>query len=345
MRPVRKHRRSGNDGSFWLSFSDLMSSLVLIIILVMFYIIYLYFNEAETNARIIAAREAELDATQAQLTSAQADLTTAQKELAVQQGLLATRESELATAQTELDAATKALGERETQLATQQTQLDTLSAQLDTKQSEIDAKQALLDSQQSELDDARAQLAAQEKQIEQLVGLRTRIVTDISDAFKANNINASVDPSNGSIALESDVLFTSGESVLAPSGLRFLDDILPIYLAVLFSDEYRPYVTEIIVEGHTDSDGTWLNNLELSQKRAFAVISYVMDGCVSISPQMKNELRDIVTVNGRSYSERIFNPDGSENKDSSRRVVFKFRLTDEQMITRLQQILEDEGVN
>ena len=42
-------RRGGSDGSFWLSFSDLMSSLVLIIILVMFYIIYQYFNLAEIN--------------------------------------------------------------------------------------------------------------------------------------------------------------------------------------------------------------------------------------------------------------------------------------------------------
>ena len=41
MRSIRsRHRGSSNrnDGSFWLSFSDLMSSLLLIIILIMFYI-------------------------------------------------------------------------------------------------------------------------------------------------------------------------------------------------------------------------------------------------------------------------------------------------------------------
>ena len=41
MRSIRSRHRgssSRNDGSFWLNFSDLMSSLLLIIILIMFYI-------------------------------------------------------------------------------------------------------------------------------------------------------------------------------------------------------------------------------------------------------------------------------------------------------------------
>ena len=38
--------------------------------------------------------------------------------------------------------------------------------------------------------------------------------------------------------------------------------------------------------------------------------------------------------------DRIFKPSGEENKDASRRVVFKFRLTDEQMIQQMQAILE-----
>ena len=36
-------RQNGEKNSFWLSFSDLMSALVLVIILVLFYILYQYF--------------------------------------------------------------------------------------------------------------------------------------------------------------------------------------------------------------------------------------------------------------------------------------------------------------
>ena len=114
-----------------------------------------------------------------------------------------------------------------------------------------------------------------------------------------------------------------------------------MYLNVLFSDEYSAYVSEIIIEGHTDSLGTYLSNLELSQRRALAVASYVLDdGYRGITTAQKKQLRAVVTANGRSFSDPILDAEGREDMDASRRVVFKFRLTDEQMIQQLKAILE-----
>ena len=339
---MRSNRRSGvrqhgrNDGSFWLSFSDLMSSLVLIIILVMFYIIYQYFNLAEINQAEIARRQYQLDEAQAELESQQTKLSDAEKQMIAQQILLDAKQEELDSAQavlesqkTELADTQSKLSEKEAEIAAQQAQMEALGIQLDEQQAQINTQQAQLDNQQA--------------QIEQLVGMKTRIITSLSSALKSNSISATVDPTTGSIALESDVLFESGEYKLTDAGKRFVDDFLPVYLDVLFSEEYRDYVSEIIIEGHTDSVGGYLTNLELSQQRALAVASYVLgDSCRAVSADVKNELRTVVTVNGRSYSDRIFNADGTENMDASRRVVFKFRLTDEQMIQQLRQILESE---
>ena len=339
---MRSNRRSGvrqhgrNDGSFWLSFSDLMSSLVLIIILVMFYIIYQYFNLAEINQAEIARRQYQLDEAQAELESQQTKLSDAEKQMIAQQILLDAKQEELDSAQavlesqkTELADTQSKLSEKEAEIAAQQAQMEALGIQLDEQQAQINTQQAQLDNQQA--------------QIEQLVGMKTRIITSLSSALKSNSISATVDPTTGSIALESDVLFESGEYKLTDAGKRFVDDFLPVYLDVLFSQEYREYVSEIIIEGHTDSVGGYLTNLELSQQRALAVASYVLGtSCRAVSADVKNELRAVVTVNGRSYSDRIFNADGTENMDASRRVVFKFRLTDEQMIQQLRQILESE---
>ena len=171
--------------------------------------------------------------------------------------------------------------------------------------------------------------------------MRTRIITSLSDALKAANISAQVDPTNGSIALESDVLFELGRYNLSERGERFIDRFLPVYLDVLFSDEYRAYVSEIIIEGHTDSTGGYIDNLELSQQRALAVASYVLDdGYHGISADQKRQLRVVTTANGRSYSDPVLDAFGNEDMDASRRVVFKFRLTDEQMIQQLKSILE-----
>ena len=112
---------------------------------------------------------------------------------------------------------------------------------------------------------------------------------------------------------------------------------------MLLSDEYLPYVSEIIIEGHTDTSGGFMSNLVLSQQRAYAVAEHVLTrgfGYPTISGKMMDNLRPLVTVNGRSYSDPVLNEDGSVNMDASRRVVFKFRLTDEQMINQLKNILE-----
>lgn len=332
MRSYRRNaakQRGRTDGSFWLSFSDLMSSLVLIIILVMFYIIYQYFNLAEINAAEIARREYQLDETQTELEDQKTKLSDAEKQMIAQQILLDAK-------QKELDDAQAVLENQKAELADTQSQLDALSAQLNDQQEKLDTQQSQLETQQSQLED-------QQNQIEQLVGMKPRIIASLSSALKGSSISATVDSVTGSIALESDVLFESGLYELTDSGKQFVDDFLPVYLDVLFSDEYSEYVSEIIIEGHTDSDGGYLTNLELSQQRALAVASYVLgDSCKALSADMKNALRPVVTVNGRSFSDRIFDANGAEDKNASRRVVFKFRLTDEQMIEQMRQILEAE---
>ena len=332
MRAYRRTNRRGHgrsDGSFWLSFSDLMSSLVLIIILVMFYIIYQYFNLAEINQAEIARREYQLDAAQTELEEQKTKLTDAEKQMIAQQILLDAKQKELDDAQSVLEA-------QKTELETTQSQLDALSAQLDDQQTRLETQQSQLETQQ-------AQLENQQQQIEQLVGMKTRIITSLSSALKQSGISASVDPVTGSIALESDVLFESGKYDLTEAGRQFVDQFLPVYLDVLFSDEYESYVSEIIIEGHTDSVGGYLSNLALSQQRALAVASYVLgEQCHAVSADVKNQLRPVVTVNGRSFSDRIFNESGVEDMAASRRVVFKFRLTDEQIIQQLRQILEAE---
>ena len=100
-------------------------------------------------------------------------------------------------------------------------------------------------------------------------------------------------------------------------------------------------MAEIIIEGHTDSVGDYIRNLELSQQRAGAVASYVLsDSYTAITSGQRRLLRQMATANGRSFSDPVLNESGVEDKDASRRVVFKFRLTDEQMIEQLKDILE-----
>lgn len=332
----RRARRSGrNDGGMWLSFSDLMSSLLMIIILIMFYIMYQYFDMYEINMAEIARQQYDLDSANASLEEQRGKLSEAEQQMVAQQIRLNAAEAELedaeailATQQQELADAQSLLKEKEDEIAAQKESLDALSVQLGQQQTQILEQQATLDSQQA--------------QIEQLVGMKPKIISSLSTALRSSNISATVDPNSGAIALEADVLFATGQHKLTNAGKATIDDFLPVYLDVLFSEEYLPYVAEIIIEGHTDSVGDYINNLELSQQRAGAVAAYVLDdGYRAITAQQRKLLREMSTANGRSYSDPVLDENGNEDKDASRRVVFKFRLTDEQMIEQLKEILEE----
>ena len=358
-------RQSGEKNSFWLSFSDLMSALVLVIILVLFYILYQYFlmyddyEERRDQMVVLQASleqsEADIAAQQAALTAAQDDLTAAQSELDEKTAALTSAQDELTTAQNDLIAAQDELTAAQEDLAVQQMLLEAAQAAADKTQEELDAQEAQLqqtltqlDEQQAQLETQQSQIAAQQsqleqqqKQIEDLVGVRTQIIADLSSALREADISATVDPTSGAIALASDVLFATGESELTEAGRGRIDAFLPVYLDVLFSEEYRGYVSEIIIEGHTDSVGSYISNLLLSQQRAYSVASYVLaDGYPYISEETREHLRQVTTANGRSESDLIYAADGTEDQSSSRRVVFKFRLTDEQMVAQLPSILE-----
>ncbi len=353
-----RSRQGGDKNSFWLSFSDLMSALVLVIILVLFYILYQYFlmyddYEARRDQMVILQSsleqsEADIATQQAALDAAQSELTAAQDELDAKNSALTAAQDELTAAQNELTAAQEDLAVQQLLLEAAQRAADQTQEELDARETELQNTLTQLEQQQSQLDEQQSQIATQQSQLEQqqrqiedLVGVRTQIISDLSTALREAEISATVDPTSGAIALASDVLFATGESQLSSEGRARIDAFLPVYLDVLFSDEYRDYVSEIIIEGHTDSVGSYIDNLLLSQQRAYNVASYVLaDDYSHISDSTREHLRQVATANGRSFSDLIYNEDGTENRSASRRVVFKFRLTDEQMVSQLQSILE-----
>lgn len=344
---ARRAPHGSSRQDFWLSFSDLMSVLVLVFILFLFYILYKYFiinsayedklKEMLTIEAALNAKEDELTTAQDALDSREAELITAQGELSSAQGELTEAQEELAKQQLLLNLAQQAMDDSEEELKNKQ-------AELDSALSLLEEREASLTSLQGQLDEKQAELTDQQQQLEALVGVRTRIIRLLSETLKTNSISATVDPTNGSIMLESDVLFAYGSAELTSEGKAYIDRFLPVYLSVILSSENAEFVSEIIIEGHTDTTDTYIKNLRLSQNRAYAVAEYVLDASYpNLTIAQKNQLRDLLTANGRSYSDPVYDEAGQVDAAASRRVAFKFRLTDEQMIEQMQSILEGTG--
>lgn len=207
--------------------------------------------------------------------------------------------------------------------------------QYEIKEEELAAQQELVAEQQKIMEE-------QQRQLDELIGIRTELIEALKQEFDGTDLSVSVDSKTGSIALDSSILFDSGEYELKDTGQEFLRKFLPKYINVLTNNQFKEYVSEIIIEGHTDTQGDYLYNLELSQKRALSVASLCLDSSQAVLKEKKlEELRKIVTANGKSFSNPVLDADGNVDADASRRVEFLFRLKDEDMINDMSRILNE----
>ena len=177
--------------------------------------------------------------------------------------------------------------------------------------------------------------------------IKTNIYFDIAKEFRDDltSWNAVVDSTELAVkfitneGIDTKVsYFTSGSSIPSDTYKNILNDFFPRFMEIVSKEEYRESVEEIRIEGHTDSDGSYLYNIKLSQDRA----RNVLDHCLSTA-QTKNKenyewAQYKITANGLSYSHPILNSDGSENKNLSRRVEFKIRTNAEKQLEEMAKV-------
>lgn len=205
-------------------------------------------------------------------------------------------------------------------------------------------QQSLLETQSLQMETQSKQMEDQQAQIDELIGIKIDIIRELSKTFQNSNLSIEIDEQTGAITMDSKVLFQTNSATISQDGLAFIDDFLPLYISVLLHETYCDYVSEIIIEGHTDTTASYMYNLNLSQERAYSVAAYCLDEENSLLPATQLELlRNMMTANGRSFSNPIYNEDGTVDAEKSRRVEIKFRLKDDEMINQMQSLLEGSG--
>ena len=171
--------------------------------------------------------------------------------------------------------------------------------------------------------------------IDELEGTKEDIIRLIQKKISIN-----IDNKTGNIRLDSEILFETDKYDLKPEGKEFLKVFIPKYLNVLLGNmKIRKNLSQIIVEGHTDKQGTYLYNLKLSQNRALAVVNFIFSKEMPDFPERKI-LKNYITANGRSFVDFLGQPDQIKDK-KSRRVEFKFILNESNTINRLKKAVKE----
>ena len=188
---------------------------------------------------------------------------------------------------------------------------------------ETKAMQEKVKVSQLEINKQAKQIADKEKQIEMLSYIQKDIVDDLEKQFQKKQLGISIDKDTGAIKFKDDLLFEEGKDVIKPEFQKRLHEFIPIYFNTLYG-KYKDHIAEIVVEGHTDDKGDYMYNLDLSQRRAFSVVKYILSNEFGDFPYKAQVTKDI-TANGRSESQLKY-VNGKVDRAQSRRVEFKFRL-------------------
>ena len=304
---MRQRRHSDEETTYWLSYSDMMAGLLLVFVLII--------------AFTMLHAQIQYDEKQTELLGKEEELGVKAEELEKEQKIVADQKTKLDEQAEMLNAQEEALAEQGEKIAIQE---KTLKEQHEL----LNKLEAIMSEQQQKLDD--------------IIGVRTALVEDLSREFSDSDLRISVDEKTGGITFDASILFDYNKSELKKSGQEFLADFLPRYADVLLSPKYKDNISEILIEGHTDTEGDYLFNMELSQKRALAVAEFCLgDDSGILNDEQLEEMRGLISATGRSYSNPVYDQNGEIDMEASRRVEFLFRLKDEEMVREMIEILSE----
>ena len=174
------------------------------------------------------------------------------------------------------------------------------------------------------------------------VELLKELQTEFKDDFKKDKWNAMIDTADLSIKfVNENVLFDYNKSDLKPEFQNVLNNFFPRYLAIILKPRYRDKIAEVRIEGHTDVEGDYIYNVELSQNRTRNVMKFLfkIPYYESLNITEKGRLKFWLTANGLSFG-RTLDKNGhltatsnlAPDNDKCRRVEFKIVTTSDQLV-------------
>lgn len=179
---------------------------------------------------------------------------------------------------------------------------------------------------------------------ESYIELQNNLYNDLYEEFKYDLIrwDAELDRDNLSIRFRSpEIIFDLGSSKVKVEFISILEDFIPRFIGILYSEEYRNDIEEIRIEGHTSKywraqtspSDAYILNMGLSQDRTRNVLEIALEQIADESTSTWTQR--FLTANGLSSSRPFTESDGTENQELSRRVEFRVKTNAENRIAEI----------
>ncbi len=219
------------------------------------------------------------------------------------------------------------------ELERQKNEAEKRSKELALQKQEAEERKKELEEQKIEAKKIKNELDHTKETIYKMTSIKTNVIKKLREKL---GDKIAIDPKSGSLSIAGNILFDQNKYTLKENAKVRLTGILSEYIKVLMEDkDIRENLDRIIIEGHTNSDGTYVHNLELSQKRALEVMKFLL----TLQPELETHLKGYVAASGRSETDLVIK-NGKEDKFASRRIEIKFRLKNDEAMNEISKLLE-----
>ncbi|EAH7584855.1 hypothetical protein BXA15_05750 [Campylobacter lari] len=314
-----KNNSNNEENNFWIAYADLMAGLLFIFILLIGAIVVKY-----------VLTQSDLQIIKENLQKQEERLRENKEELNQKEDILKNLSQKLNNTSSTLDDVNKQKQALEANI----TKLNQdLNSSLDEKDQQIFALLERLNKKDEEIKELERNFDEAKSKIKELGLIKENTIKNLQAKF---DTNITLDSNTGAIVLPSEVLFDTNSFTLKAQAKENLKTILTQYFDNILKDEnILNSIENIVIEGHTDSAGSYIYNLDLSQKRAYAVMSFIY------SFYKDPRLQKLLMASGRSYSDVIMK-NGKEDKEASRRIEIKFNINTNNALEKVEKYLDSK---
>jgi len=324
---------NNQEQNFWIAYADLMAGLLFIFILIVGAIITKY-SIIQSDVKALRAnleeQRRDLNMSRVQLLDKKAKLKIIEDELSS----IRDKNTLMNSKMVELKEIKEMYQNSKEEIAEARVQIEKDKSILNLKDSELLAIEKVLLAKSKAEQKLIMDLNITKSKIKSLTGIRIKVIRELK---KSMGKMIKIDPKSGAIRFSAKILFDQGKYELKGKSKQKLKKVLSKYVKTLFKNrEIKQHIEQIIIEGHTNSDGGYFENLTLSQKRAGEVMKFLF----TLQVANQKDLKTYFVASGRSDTDLIYDKKGIEDKSASRRIEIKFRIKNEDAIKEIENFLE-----
>lgn len=146
----------------------------------------------------------------------------------------------------------------------------------------------------------------------------------LKERAKEIDPNIAVDCRDNRINFGEAGRFAHNEYRLATDGQTALRKVVPLVIDAAGSKEGRRWFKQVLIEGSTDTDGSYLYNLHLSLQRSEWVMCTLLDerqaSVGALNADQKKQVRELFLAGGVSFN------NAKASKEASRRVELRLQF-------------------